>query len=49
MAVPEAVDPVGRRTNANARLLATDMREDLLVIVREIFERNAFGAARLQP
>ena len=30
-------------TNAIARLLATDMREDLLAIVREIFARIAFA------
>ncbi|MGH3185667.1 MAG: helix-turn-helix domain-containing protein [Streptosporangiaceae bacterium] len=43
MSVPEAVDPVGLSTNAIARLLATDMRDDLLAIVREILERNAFA------
>ena len=42
-AAPEAADPVGQSTNAIARLLATDMREDLLAIMREIFARNAFA------
>ena len=43
MAVPEAAGPVGQSTHAIARLLATDMREDLLAIIREIFTRNAFA------
>jgi excisionase family DNA binding protein len=43
MAVPEVADPVGQSTNAIARLLVTDMREDLLAIMREIVARNAFG------
>jgi excisionase family DNA binding protein len=42
-AVPEAADPAGQTTDAIARLLATDMREDLLAIMREIFARNAFA------
>ncbi len=43
MAVPETVDPGGQSANAIARLLATDMREDLLAIMREILERSAFA------
>jgi excisionase family DNA binding protein len=43
MAVPEAADPAGQNTNAIAWLLATDMREDLLAIIREIFARSAFA------
>ena len=43
MAVPEAADPVGQSANAIARQLATDMGEDLLAIMREIFARNAFA------
>jgi excisionase family DNA binding protein len=43
MATPEGVDPVGQGTNAIVRLLATDMREDLLAIMREILERHAFA------
>jgi hypothetical protein len=43
MSVPEAVDPVGQSTSAIARLLATDMRDDLLAIMREILEHNAFA------
>ena len=42
MAVPETVDPGGQSANAITRLLATDTREDLLAIMREILERNAF-------
>ncbi len=42
-AVPDAADPIELSTNAIARLLATDMREDLLAIMREIFTRNAFA------
>ena len=41
--MPEAADPAEPSTNAIARLLATEMREDLLAMVREIFERNAFA------
>ena len=40
--MPEAADPVELSTTAIVRLLATDMREDLLAIVREISARNAF-------
>ena len=43
IAVPDAADPVEQSTNAIARLLATDVREALLAIMREIFERNAFA------
>jgi len=43
MAMPEATNPAGQRTDAVARLLATDMREALLAIIREIFARNAFA------
>ena len=43
MAVPDAADPVELNANAIARLLATDMREDLLAIMREIFARSAFA------
>lgn len=43
MAVPDAADPAELNTNAVARLLATDMLEELLAIVREIFARNIFA------
>jgi excisionase family DNA binding protein len=43
MAAPDAVEPAELSTNAIARLLATDMRQDLLAILREIFARNAFA------
>jgi excisionase family DNA binding protein len=43
MAVPEAADQAGLSTSAIARLLASDMREELLAIMREIFERNPFA------
>ena len=43
MAVPEVVDAVELSANAIARLLATDMQEDLLAIMREIFDRQAFA------
>ncbi len=43
IAVPEAADPVELSTNAIAGLLATDMREDLLAIVRKISAPNAFA------
>ena len=49
-AVPEAADPAGQSTNAIARLLATDMREDLLAIMGEIIRAQRLRrAARLQP
>src|SRR6266550_2052575 len=44
MAAPEAADRADFTTNAIARLLASDMRQELLAIMREIFERNAFTA-----
>jgi excisionase family DNA binding protein len=43
MAVLEATDPIGQSANAIARPLATDMREDLLAILREIFAHNVFA------
>ena len=38
----EEAASVGHRANAIARLLATDIGEDLLEFLREIFARNAF-------
>ena len=43
MAAPEAADRAGLSTSAIAQLLARNMREELLAIMREIFERNAFA------
>jgi excisionase family DNA binding protein len=43
MAVPDAADPAELSNNAVARLLATDMLEELLAIVREVFARNVFA------
>jgi excisionase family DNA binding protein len=43
MVVPDAANPVELSTHAIARLLATDLPEDLLAIMREILERNAFA------
>ena len=40
MAVPEAAGTDGKSINAIARLLAAEMPEDLLAIIREIFARN---------
>ena len=40
MAVPEAADRAELSTSATARPLASDMREELLALMREIFERN---------
>ena len=42
-ALPDTADPIELSTNAIARLLSTDMREDLLTILREIFERNTLA------
>ena len=43
MAVPEVAAPVGQSANAIARLLAADMREELLAIMREVVKRNDFA------
>jgi excisionase family DNA binding protein len=43
VAVPESVGLLGQSTKAIARLLATDMREDLLTVMREIFAHKAFA------
>jgi excisionase family DNA binding protein len=43
MIVPDATDQVGLSTSKIARLLASDMREELLAIMREIFERHALA------
>ena len=43
MAVPEAAGPAELSTDAIARLLASDMREELLAVMREIFTRHAFA------
>jgi excisionase family DNA binding protein len=43
MAVPDPAGQAELSTNAVARWRASDMREDLLVIVCEIFERNVFA------
>jgi excisionase family DNA binding protein len=43
MPAPEAADRIELSTSAIARLLASDMREELLTIMREIFERNPFA------
>jgi DNA-directed RNA polymerase specialized sigma24 family protein len=39
MPAPGAADRIEQSTSAIARLLASDMREELLAITREIFER----------
>jgi excisionase family DNA binding protein len=44
MAVPGAAGPAEPSASAMARLMAGDMRQELLAIMREIFERNAFAA-----
>src|SRR5262245_11992350 len=43
MAAPEAAGPAGLSTSAIARLLTSDMREELLAIIRGIFEGNPFA------
>jgi hypothetical protein len=40
MPAPEAAGRIELSTSAIAGLLASDMREELLTIMREIFERN---------
>ena len=43
MAGPDAADRVEPSTREVARLLASGMRDELLTIMREMFERNAFA------
>ncbi len=43
MAVPEAADRAELSTSAKARLLASDMRQELPAIMREVFEGAAFA------
>jgi excisionase family DNA binding protein len=43
MAVPEAADRADVRAREIARLLASGMRDELLAMMREVFERNAFA------
>jgi excisionase family DNA binding protein len=43
MAVPEPARQVELSAGAIARLLASDIREELLAILREIFDRDAFA------
>jgi hypothetical protein len=43
MAVREPAHQVELSTSATAQLLAGDMRDELLAIMREIFERNTFA------
>jgi excisionase family DNA binding protein len=43
MAVPEAAHRAELSTREIARLLASSMRDELLAIMREMFERNAFA------
>ena len=40
---PDAADRVELSTSAIARLLTSDMREELLAIMREIFDRHTFA------
>jgi len=43
MAGPDAADRVELSTREVARLLASGMRDELLTIMREMFERNALA------
>ena len=43
MPTPEAIDRTELSTSAIARLLTTGVRQELLAIMREIFERSAFA------
>ena len=43
MAVPEPAGQIELSTNAMARLLASDIRGELLAIMHEIFEHNALA------
>jgi len=43
MAGPDAADRAELSTREVARLLASGMRDELLIIMREMFERNAFA------
>jgi excisionase family DNA binding protein len=48
-AVSEAADPVGQSSNAIARQFVSDMGEDLLAIMREVFARNSFERLAYSP
>ncbi len=43
MTAPDAADRVELSTSAIARLLTSDMREELLAIMRQIFDRHTFA------
>jgi excisionase family DNA binding protein len=43
MAVPEAADRAELSASATARPLASDIREELLAIIREIFKRDTLA------
>jgi excisionase family DNA binding protein len=43
MAVSEAADPTEQSTHQIARLLASGMRDELLAVMCDMFERNTFG------
>jgi excisionase family DNA binding protein len=43
MAVPETADRAELSTRATVRLLASDMREELLALMREIFDRKSLA------
>jgi excisionase family DNA binding protein len=43
MAISEAADRTELSTYQIARLLASGMRDEFLAIMRDMFERNAFG------
>jgi excisionase family DNA binding protein len=43
MAVPEAADRTELNAREIARLLASGMRNELLAIMREMFDRNAYA------
>jgi excisionase family DNA binding protein len=43
MAIPEPAGRADLSTNATVRLLASGLREELLAIMREMFERSAFA------
>jgi hypothetical protein len=49
MATPEAAGRAELSTSAIARLLASDMREELLAIIREVSERTAGHLQRACP
>lgn len=49
MAMPQVIVPVDLSVSAAARLLADDVREQILAVIHEILERNACERLAYSP